>query len=149
MSSAFWGTISVLWFLVSLITLAYLALKKNQSWKKALISTGLSFAMFCWAVSLPTPPPQKASQAQAVEHDSLSAYVMAQDFVSSQLKSPSTAKFQNYSKDLVQDLGSGRYKISAYVDAQNSFGAMMRNQFTCTVKYVGNKKWVSENVELK
>lgn len=103
-----------------------------------------------------SPPDKKtttdiptATKAPVIEHDSLSAYVMAQDFVSSQLKAPSTAKFQTYSKELVQDLGGGRYYVSAYVDAQNSFGAMIRNQFNCTVKYVGNKKWISEGVELK
>lgn len=96
-----------------------------------------------------TPVRPTATTAPVIEHDSISAYVMAQDFVSSQLKAPSTAKFQTYSKELVQDLGGGRYKISAYVDAQNSFGAMMRNQFNCTLKYIGNNKWVSEGVEIK
>lgn len=150
MSDAFWGTISILWLMVSFIFTAYFAVKKNPSWRKGLISTGLSFAMLCWAISLPaTPPLPKQTAAPVIEHDPLSAYVMAQDFVSSQLKAPSTAKFQSYSKDLVQDLGGGRYRISAYVDAQNSFGATMRNKFNCTVKYTGNNKWVSEEVELR
>lgn len=92
---------------------------------------------------------ESVKRAEQEKEDTLIAYVMAQDFVSSQLKSPSTAKFQNYSKELVQNLGDGRYRVSAYVDAQNPFGAMVRNQFNCIVKYVGNEKWVLENIEMK
>lgn len=84
--------------------------------------------------SKPAPPPKP-------EHDSISAFVMSQNFTKKQLKAPSTAKFPRYSEGRVADLGNGEYRVSSYVDAQNAFGAMIRTNYICKVKYVGNDKW--------
>lgn len=75
------------------------------------------------------------------EHDSMSAYYMSQQFAEKQLIAPSTAKFPPYSQNRVADLGGGEYVISSYVDAQNSFGAMIRTQYLCTVKHVEGDRW--------
>ena len=149
MSGAFGGTISVLWFLVSLVAVVYFIIKKQPVWKKWAVSLVLAFSLFCWSVSQSPKLEQPAQQEAKQEHDAISAYVMAQDFVSNQLKAPSTAKFPTYSKNYVTDLGEGKYTITAYVDAQNSFGAMMRNNFICTVHYVGNNKWACDNLEMR
>lgn len=47
------------------------------------------------------------------------------------LKSPSTAEFAWAGDQQVVDLGSWRYTISSYVDAQNSFGARIRTGYRC------------------
>ena len=65
----------------------------------------------------------------------IDAWVCAQDVVKGKLKSPSTAKFCSYSPDRVADLGNNKYKITGYVDAQNSFGAMIRKNFTVTLTF--------------
>ena len=49
------------------------------------------------------------------------------------LKSPSTAKFCSYSKATITYLGSDKYKIKGYVDAENSLGATLRKNFTVTL----------------
>lgn len=36
---------------------------------------------------------------------------------------------------MTSDLGSGRYQVETYVDAENSFWALVRTQFTCLVEY--------------
>ena len=80
------------------------------------------------------------------EHDKCSAYTMAQDFVTSRLKCPSTAKWPgiwagvSYSK-VTFHLGNGRYQISSYLDAQNGFGAMVRVNFICVVEHVSGSNW--------
>ena len=85
----------------------------------------------------------------APEHDAISAYVMAQDFVEAELKAPKTADFP-YSGDAdIQYSGDGRYTINSYVDSENSFGATIRTYFTAVVKYQGNQKWTLENLNLK
>lgn len=61
------------------------------------------------------------------------AWICAQDVVSNQLKSPSTADFCRYSEATIIDLGNNRYKIEGYVDAQNGFGAIIRSYFTVTL----------------
>ena len=60
----------------------------------------------------------------------ISAWVCAQELVRENLKSPSTAQFPKYSASYVKDLGNNKYEISAYVDSQNSFGAVVRSYFT-------------------
>lgn len=68
------------------------------------------------------------------------AYLEAQSFVEKHLKSPSTADFPYYNriKDNVKYLGTNKYKIDSYVDSQNSFGATIRTNFSCTIIFIGN-----------
>ena len=72
------------------------------------------------------------------ENDERDAWVCAQNVVESRLKSPSTADFCSYPEATVTDLGSNRYKITGYVDAQNSFGAVVRSYFTVTLTLTKN-----------
>ena len=79
--------------------------------------------------------------------DKISAWVMAQQFVKDNLKSPSSADFGSvfgdYQKpdNVVTDLGGGKFQVNAWVDAQNSFGAKIRTRFVCELQYVGNDRW--------
>lgn len=58
----------------------------------------------------------------------------AQIQVKSQLKSPSLAKFPWIVADsAVQDLGNSVYFVQGLVDVQNSFGAMIRSEYKCSV----------------
>ncbi|QPZ39683.1 hypothetical protein [Paramicrobacterium chengjingii] len=50
-----------------------------------------------------------------------------EDKVRGELKAPSTAEFDSSAT------GSGTYTVTGTVDSQNSFGAMMRSDFQCTV----------------
>ena len=80
------------------------------------------------------------------------AWIMAQNFVKKQLVSPGSADFggmfqQSY-EDCVTDLGQGRYSVRGWVDSQNKFGAKLRSNFTCTLKYVGNDNWRCESIDI-
>lgn len=59
------------------------------------------------------------------------AKTVCQGFVKKQLKSPTSARFSEESATKA----SGRWTVSGVVDSQNSFGAMVRNQYTCTTTY--------------
>lgn len=56
------------------------------------------------------------------------------DFVKDRLKTPSTAKFSNEEWSKSGD----RFTITAAVDAENSFGATVRSNYTCEVRLVGS-----------
>jgi hypothetical protein len=77
----------------------------------------------------------------------IDAWVMAQQFVEDKLKSPSTADFGSAFGDyqdpdeVVTDLGGGKFRVRGWVDAQNAFGATIRNHFMCELEYVGNDRW--------
>lgn len=61
------------------------------------------------------------------------AYIQCQDFVKQDLKSPTSAKFT------LDDFTSRKesndvYIINSYVDSQNSYGAIIRQNFICKIK---------------
>lgn len=65
------------------------------------------------------------------------------------LKAPSTAKFKHIPEDsisnAVQKIGPNRYRVTSYVDAQNSYGAMIRTNFTIEI-YKKRGSWYAENL---
>jgi hypothetical protein len=77
------------------------------------------------------------------------AAFMSQEFVKKNLKAPSTAKFPNpYGRDIdCTKLGNNRFKVVSYVDAENSFGAMIRTNYVAVVKYKGSEHWTLESLE--
>jgi hypothetical protein len=61
------------------------------------------------------------------------AWICAQNVVENNLKSPSTAEFPWYDEEYVTYLGNERYQITAYVEADNSFGAHIKSNFIVTL----------------
>ena len=88
---------------------------------------------------------RKSSSPQS--GDKITAWIMAQQFVERSLKSPGSADygglFSDYQspEDVVTDLGGGKYRVKAWVDAQNAFGAKLRNHFICELEHVGGDTW--------
>jgi len=79
------------------------------------------------------------------------AWVAAMGFVKRQLVAPSTAKFIGVARSpYVQYLGEDRYLIRAAVDAQNSFGAMIRTEFRLVVRDErdNRKTWTLEEINI-
>lgn len=70
---------------------------------------------------------------------------MAHQIMEQTLKSPSTADFCSTANAMVREEG-GLFVVSSCVDSQNGFGAMIRTDFTITMK-CDNDRWVM--VDLK
>ena len=81
----------------------------------------------------PTPDELKADAANACE----------KTFIADRLKAPSTAKYTN----VRTSESGGTYTVMGYVDAQNSFGAQIRSNFTCIVHSSGDQ-WVLDNASV-
>jgi hypothetical protein len=75
--------------------------------------------------------------------DDIGACVVCQDFVKDQLVAPATAKFPICSHwEIDQKYGTtDTWTATAYVDAENRMGAMLRMEFTCEVRYKGDDNW--------
>lgn len=72
-------------------------------------------------------------------------WAMSQSFVKEQLKSPKSADFPTYRDDNIHITNSGDYyKVSGYVDAENSFGAKLRNTFLLVLEKSGSKYILKE-----
>jgi len=76
-----------------------------------------------------------ASNASA-DDGKIMAWTVAKDAVTQNLKSPSTAKFPFSSVSegvTITEDGVDRWTVSSWVDAQNGFGAMIRQNFTVDI----------------
>lgn len=76
--------------------------------------------------------------------DEIELHIQAQQFVKQGLKSPSTAEFPTLPYDATTD-GNGLYRVISYVDSQNSFGAMIRSDWSVTMRLAG-EKWLLEQL---
>lgn len=76
--------------------------------------------------------------------DKIDLHIQAQQFVLQGLKAPATAKFPALPYEAI-DLGNDRYKIMSFVDSQNSFGALIRSDWTVVMK-TSNNSWVLERM---
>ena len=82
----------------------------------------------------------------SIDNPTLAA-MWCEDFVLDQLKSPASAKFPGLFDEwpkimpLFGDTTGHDWHVVSYVDAQNTYGALIRNFYTCQISYVGNDRW--------
>lgn len=74
-------------------------------------------------------PTHTAEQASTPTHSDAEVYATAEAILQKFLKAPSTANFASMSEAKFQTYSDG-YRVDSYVDAQNSFGAMIRSNWT-------------------
>lgn len=73
-----------------------------------------------------------SSTTNTARHSDDDAFYCAKLIVEDYLKAPSTAKFCKQSDATVTHLGNGEYMVTGWVDAENSYGAMIRSDFVVT-----------------
>lgn len=98
----------------------------------------------------PLTPAQIAAKQQedAMRHDEMNARIYAKHFVGKTLKAPTTAKWQDAGDFAVAPAKDKKgkpikdiWEVSGYVDAQNSFGAMIRTEWYVKMKKSGTN-WI-------
>jgi hypothetical protein len=77
------------------------------------------------------------------------AYYFAREFVKNHLKVPSTARFPSIRDDNVFiSRFADTWTVTGYVDAENSFGAAIRNYYECQLQYDEDEKaWYLKDLE--
>lgn len=68
----------------------------------------------------------------SARHTDSEAFSCAKAIVKSVLKSPSTAKFCWITDATITHLGNGKYEVTGWVEAENSYGATLRQNFVVT-----------------
>jgi len=76
------------------------------------------------------------------------AYVISKRYIESILKSPTTADFPFLDFESTH-FGEGRYRVTSYVDSQNSYGAMIRSNWSILMTYKGGEEFSSNSWELE
>jgi len=87
-------------------------------------------------------------QRREEDRDRAGAWVAAMELVQRRLKSPGSADFPGLHEVTVQSQGNGRFYVVAWVDAQNSYGALIRTHFSCTIRK-GDGKWMLEDLDMQ
>lgn len=76
------------------------------------------------------------------------AAIMSEGFIKDRLLAPASARFPRASAASVTKTGDCSYSVISYVDAQNGFGALIRQVYSITMTYVGNNTWRASNIVL-
>ncbi len=84
------------------------------------------------------------------DHTIAAAYSVCKQFVEKRLRAPASAKFPSTGDENVLSThhGGGVYEVVAYVDSQNSFGALIRSTFTCNVEWQRGDEYKLTNLSL-
>ena len=88
----------------------------------------------CFGVSDKSSAPKaELTSAQILSKRKVNAYIQSQMCVEGILKAPSTAKFPYGDCDLIPQINDSTFLVISYVDAQNAYGAMVRNYYRCVI----------------
>lgn len=104
--------------------------RQNTLWPKlyALALVGLIVLVLLATEHKGTPATPTADRGDAC--------AMSQKFVKGQLKAPTTAKFPIWSQENCRASQAGNaWVVNSFVDSQNSFGAMIRTDYTAHMTY--------------
>lgn len=82
-------------------------------------------ALLLWLFTIPL---------RSADHSAGDAPRMCRDFVKAQLISPGSAKFGGAHTQRSGD----EYTVTGSVDAQNAYGALLRRDYTCTIRDEGD-----------
>jgi hypothetical protein len=106
----------------------------------------LLIILICAGIFHSSPAEKQRTKA---EDDRIMALTMAQGFVKDSLKSPSSASFPwDVNEYRVSSSDGIEWTVSGYVDAQNSFGAQIRNKWTVDMKHGPNGGWQLTNIDI-
>jgi hypothetical protein len=109
---------------------ATLAARNNRRWSIAMWIGASLFVIWVWrscsTADSTTPQGENCS-------DSISAKIMAENFMEKRLKSPSTADFCNSASDFAAERDGSNWVVTGCVDSENSFGATIRTNFKVTM----------------
>lgn len=94
------------------------------------VSIGLGIA----AKSCDSRPPEKPKQSEVAAV----APTLIEEPVKALLKAPSTASFTSEGQSTYVNVYDSTAVVTGYVDAQNSFGAMIRTGYRIKMKYLGD-----------
>ena len=82
-----------------------------------------------------TPSPSGALAASRQRFDD--AYAFCIDRITEKLKAPATARFSERDRDHEAQDGD-RYLFTGTVDSENGFGALLRSEWACDIRWTGS-----------
>ena len=133
------------------LTLQHKSVKTEETAKDRLLTNFIKVTILCFIGFLIFKACSSiVKDPDWTEYDESFAITAAQQEVLDALKSPSTADFPSlfdeYNVSWNED--GNIYTIKGYVDAQNSFGTMVRATFLVKIERTGIEKYISMEVSI-
>lgn len=132
-----WGLVLAM-SLIVIIALS-VAAKNPYSSSKNTTSSGTSGKSSYSSNSSSSSSSGSSSKKQDDDEIKASVYVLAKKCVKNHLKAPSTAKFSEMWECAFQKGDRNIYMMTGYVDSQNSYGAMLQEQWSIMAEVSGDK----------
>lgn len=85
--------------------------------------------------------PEEPKSPAEYEPSAADAERMCREDVAGKLKAPSTATFGDVRSTISDDFDPDRWTVTGWVDAENSFGATIRSEWTCQATHRGGGRW--------
>lgn len=136
-SSLIWGLVLVMSLIV--IIAGSSATKKPYSPSKNTASSGSSGKSSYSSNSSSSSYSGSSNKKQDDDDIKAGVYVLAKNCVKNHLKAPSTAKFSEMWECAFQKGDGDIYMMTGYVDSQNSYGAMLQEQWSIMAEVNGDK----------
>ncbi len=88
--------------------------------------------------------------SEDVKPNSYSILSAAEDFVKAKLKSSSTSEFSSLDETSIIETDPNVYEVRGFVDAQNSFGAQLKNNYYVRLHFSPyNKTYSATDIKLE
>ncbi len=117
--------------------------KKNISMVQLLVVSFILISVVAAVLGVGSTPSDSVAEQEVYTPTGTEAFITAQYYVTSVLKSPKTADFPSneYNHNIV---GGETHVVTSYVDSENSFGALLRSTWTASMKFNGGN-WADVN----
>lgn len=121
--------------------------KQKQDPKKLFISVifALIFLFIIIKCSCSEDKEDKEDKVEVKKFEKVDALVQAHVHIQTLLKSPASAEFNPLGEEGVTKVNDTTFVVVGTVDSQNSFGAMLRSNFSC--KVIFHPKEDTHNIE--
>jgi hypothetical protein len=109
----------------------------------ALVAVGVVYLVFAAVGGVRTALDREPT------HDAIGAFVACQGATERRLRAPATAEWPSSRASNIEHLGGGRYRVRTHVDAQNAFGAKIRSDVDCSVRFSTEGSWLLDSVAIE
>ncbi len=116
------------------------------SWTGAIIIVVTILGLIIGIVQCVSPSKSKQEDTDSYGHTKSDVQLIAKSEIRDRLKAPSTAEFEW--SPTTKRLGNS-WTVSGYVDAQNSFGAMIRSNYSIKITFSGKDDYKVDFCDIK
>lgn len=107
--------------------------KDDKSWQAGLILVLIFGGLWVASIVL-SPDNTTPSSPPSNSEYKIDVCAYSQLEIKTKLKDPSSAKFQDCSAGSYERIEGEKYRFKSWVESNNSFGAKVRNNFSCEVR---------------